>query len=91
MVVRFNVVDLGEDSVILKVLDDSSESLDDIIFGSFALTVDMMVSWTRMPLISFYRGADSYIGILFIEIAHFFSLRHSLLGYHNLVISCCFL
>ena len=48
MALLFNELDLFRDSVILKVLDDSSKSLGDIISGSLALTVVMMVSWTGM-------------------------------------------
>lgn len=89
MVARSNAVNFAVDSMVLKVLHDSSESLGDIISGSFALTVVMMVSWTEMPPISFYIGADSYIDIFIYT--HCFSLRQALLGYFCLVILCCFL
>ena len=61
---RLNAVNFAVDSVVLRVLHNSSELLGDIISGSFALTVVMIVSWMGMGLVSFYRGSDVYIDIV---------------------------
>ena len=74
---RSNAVNFALDSVILKVLHNSSESLGDIISGSFALTVVMMVRGWGMGLVSFYRRSDAYIDIFIYQ--HCFSLRQALL------------
>lgn len=89
MAVRVNAVNFAVDSMVLKVLYNSSQSPGDILSGSFALTVVVLVSWTGIPLISFYRGSDAYIDISIDR--YCFHLRQALSWHFCLVTICCFL